>query len=152
MPRKPIHVKVTRTVAAPARHVYDVLADFRHGHRLILPARAFDGLEVLRGGRGEGTLIRFGMRFLGRVQRVQAEVREPEPGRVLQEHALNGSGAVTTFVVDPAGSGRAEVTIETRWTPTGRGAFLERLLAPLFLKGVFAEEILNLEKVATGAL
>lgn len=160
---KPIHVSVTRRLSAPADRVYDILADYTVGHRLILPARVFTDLSVERGGRGEGTVIHFGMKAFGKVNRARALVSEPEPGRVLVERALNGkgfeavdeTGVVTTFVVDPVGEGPREttdVTIDTRWTPKGAGAWFERLVAPPFLKRLYVEELGNLEKVATDTL
>lgn len=157
---KPIHISVTRRLHAPADRVYDVLADYELGHRLILPARVFTDLQVERGGRGEGTVIHFGMKAFGKVNRARALVSEPEPGRVLVERALNGKGfdaveedgVVTTFVVDPVEETRADVTIDTRWTPKGAGAWFERLVAPLFLKRLYVEELGNLEKVATDTL
>lgn len=152
MPGKPIHVKVTRRVAAPPRKVYDVLADYTLGHRLILPARVFTDLTVESGGRGEGTVINFGMKAFGKVNRARAAITEPEPGRVLVETGVDGSDVVTTFRVEPVAGGHAAVTIDTTWTPQGRGAWFERLAAPPFLKRLYVEELGNLEKVATGAL
>ena len=77
---------------------------------------------------------------------------EPEPGRVLRERVLDDKGIVTLFTVDVVGDDVSDVTIETTWTPRGLGAFFERLAAPPFLRSVYAEELGNLEKVATGAL
>jgi hypothetical protein len=148
----PIRIKSSRTVAAPAAHLYDILADYRGGHPSILPARAFDDLIVERGGRGDGTVIYFGMRSFGKTRWSRASVHEPEPGRVLVERILDDKGIVTTFTVDPLEDDVAEVTIETTWTPRGPGALFERLLAPPYLRSVYAEELGNLEKVATGAL
>ena len=44
-----------RIPAAPKR-VYDILADYREGHRCILPKR-FSDVTVERGGFGAGTII-----------------------------------------------------------------------------------------------
>jgi len=148
----PIHVKSTRSVSAPADHVYAILSDYRNGHPSILPARVFEDLTVESGGQGDGTVIRFGMRSFGKVRWARAAVDEPEPGRVLRERGLDDKGIVTTFTVDRVEAHRSEVTIATTWTPQGPGALLERLLAPPFLKRVYAEQLGNLEKVATGAL
>ena len=148
----PVRIKASRRVAAPAPMVYEILSDYRLGHPRILPARAFDGLKVEKGGRGAGTVINFGMKSFGSVKWVRASVDEPEPGRVLVERVLDDADVVTTFTVDPAEDGNSMVTIETTWTPRGPRALVERLLGPLFLKGVYAEELGNLEKVATGAL
>jgi hypothetical protein len=143
----PVRVKATRQIAAPAGHVYDILADYRVGHPRILPS-AFVGLVVEQGGRGAGTVIRFGMKSFGTVKWARATVHEPEPGRVLLER-LDERSLETTFTVDPGERGVSLVTIETAWTPRGPGSLLERLLAPTFLKRVYAEELRNLERVAT---
>ena len=152
MPRS-IQIRTTRTLAAPAERVYDILADYKVGHPSILPARAFTGLKVERGGRGDGTVIQVGMKAFGKRTSFRATISEPEPGRVLVEREIEGNGVVTTFTVHPEHDGRsAAVTIETSWTPRGPGAFVERWLAPPYLRGVYKEELQNLEKVATGAL
>lgn len=152
MPGKPIHVRVARRLKAPAHRVYEIIADYHHGHPLILPARAFEGLMVERGGRGDGTVIRFGMRAFGKTTWVRAAIEEPEPGRVLVERTQDGTGLVTSFTVEPDGEDHAMVTLDTKWTPRGLRAWFERLVAPPFLKSLYMEELGNLEKVATGAL
>lgn len=144
---RPVHVVATRLIPAPASLIYGILADYRTGHPRILP-RAFAGLTVEQGGRGAGTVIRFGMRSFGTVQWARAIVEEPEPGRVLVER-LEDRPVTTAFTVDPRGQDHARVTIETSWTPRGRGALVERLVAPVLLKRVYAEELRNLERVAT---
>lgn len=150
--RRPIWVTATRLVPAPAKRVYAILADYHTGHPQILPARIFRDVCVETGGRGEGTVLRFGMKVFGAVKRFRAAVVEPEPGRVLVERDLSGTGSVTTFTVNPVGSAHANVTIETAWTPKGPVPILERVLAPILLKRIYAEELLNLEKVATDRL
>jgi Polyketide cyclase / dehydrase and lipid transport len=152
MTLKPIHVRSSRIVGAPPGRVYDILSNYRNGHPLILPARVFRDLRVERGGHGAGTVIRFGMKSFGGVKRMRLEVTEPEPGRVLAEEDLGGSGARTTFTVDPVRGGRSAVVIHTTWTPNGPAAVVERLIAPLLLKRLYAEELHNLDKVATGQL
>lgn len=144
---RPVRIRATRLVAAPPGRVYSILADYRTGHPRILPP-AFVSLTVEEGGRGAGTVIRFGMKSFGTVRWVRATVEEPEPGRVLLER-VEANSLQTTFTVDPGEPGHSHVTIETSWTPRGAGALLERLLAPTFLKRVYAEELGNLEKVAT---
>lgn len=148
----PILAKTTRRVPAPADRIYDILADYHTGHPSILPARVFEELTVESGGRGAGTVIRFGMKSFGKVRWSRAEVDEPEPGRVLRERVLDDKGIVTLFTVDRVEAHTADVTIETTWPAKGLGGFFERLVAPPFLRSVYAEELGNLEKVATGAL
>src|SRR5215210_7559190 len=110
-----LHASAERTVPASAAAVYALLADYRDGHPRILPP-AFSDLTVLHGGTGAGTVIRFALRLAGRKQEVEARVEEPEPGRVLSE-IYPEKGAVTRFIVDPAGD-RSLVRIETSWEPS----------------------------------
>ncbi|MGD8320989.1 MAG: SRPBCC family protein [Gemmatimonadota bacterium] len=147
MPR-PIHVRVVHTVAAQAPVVYGILSDYHEGHPRILPPSAFAGLSVEEGGKGAGTVIRFGMKSFGRVTWVRASVEEPHPGRVLLERIRGEPEVETRFVVDPTEEGHSRVTIETTWTPRGFRALFERMLGPRFLRRVYREELENLERVA----
>jgi hypothetical protein len=112
-----IHVFAERTVPAPAAAVYALLADYRNGHPSILPP-AFSDLEVLRGGVGAGTEIRYALRLAGRKQVVEASVYEPDPGRVLSE-AYPDKSAVTRFTVEPAGSQSRHLASPRRSPLTG---------------------------------
>ena len=134
---------------APAAAVYAVIADYVDGHPRILPPRAFHSLTVEQGGVGDGTVIRFATRALGRDQWLRAAITEPEPGRLLVESGLDGSTIVTTFTVEPLDGGRrAHVRFDTVWTQPGLAGWVQRLVAPSFLRGVYAEEMANLERVA----
>lgn len=144
-----IRVSASAAIPAPAEAVYDLLADYRDGHPAVLPQRYFTGLAVERGGRGAGTVIRFGMRSFGRTRTIRAEITEPEPGRVLAERDL-ATGALTRFIVEPAASGAGcRVTITTEWATPGLTGWIERLAAPSFLRRVYLEELANLARVAT---
>jgi hypothetical protein len=132
---------------APPLRVYAVLADYRDAHRRILPSPPFVSLEVLEGGTGAGTVIRVGMRVLGRMQTYRAVVTEPEPGRTLVE--TNENGYITTFTVEPVDDGRSQVTISTQLT--GRGGIAgaaERWLVPRLLRPVYVRELAQLAAVA----
>jgi len=99
-----------RLVEAPAEVVDHCLADYREHHRAgeFLPPD-FTDLQVLRGGVGAGTVIRFTTRLWGRTVTRTQEVSEPEPGRVLVER---GAGEGSTVTVEPRGD-RARVCIES---------------------------------------
>jgi hypothetical protein len=141
-----ITASAERTIPAPAGKVYALLADYETGHPTILPD-AFSGLEVLEGGVGAGTVIRFRVRLLGRVRAVTARIAEPEPGRVLTETDVE-TGAVTKFTVDPRG-GDSRLRIETSWEARGGIAgFLERMLAPRLLRRLYEEELDLVERWA----
>jgi hypothetical protein len=148
---RPHIISVSALIAADAKRVYGIIADYWHGHPHILPPQ-FSGMAVERGGVGEGTVIRFQMRIFGRTQTFRAAITEPEPGRVLVETDLDTNGAVTTFTVDPAAAGRANVTIATALdTRSGILGPLERLLTTWALRPIYVEELKILGKVASGA-
>jgi hypothetical protein len=126
---------------APARRVYDMIADYRNGHPRIVPPKYFTSLDVEEGGVGDGTVIRFTMRVLGSERTARARVTEPQPGRVLVETELT-TGYVTTFTVAPVGAGAADVKIETK-LPQGpgiRGA-VERWVAKAMLPRIYRDEL-----------
>lgn len=143
-----VKASVSAVIGAAPAVVYDILSDYREGHPTILPPRYFTGLEVESGGRGAGTIIRFGMKVAGSTNEARAEVSEPEPGRVLVERVLDGKGIVTTFTVDPQGQSRSLVTIDTRWPARGVTGALERIVAPVLLRRIYAAELALLDRVA----
>ncbi|MFL6253642.1 MAG: SRPBCC family protein [Pyrinomonadaceae bacterium] len=145
---KTFTVKASAKVSAPADVVYGVIADYRDGHPHILPRKYFDWLEVEQGGRGEGTVIRFQMRVLGRTRVLRAFVTEPEPGRVLVETDASNEGPITTFIVEPEGS-NSHVTFSTVMSSTGglRGG-LEQFVLRRLLRRIYARELEQLGRVA----
>lgn len=145
MPR--IDVAETAVIPASPAVVYRILADYRTGHPAILPPRTFFDLVVESGGYGAGTVIRFRMRMAGITREIRGEVSEPEPGRLLVE-TYPDTGTVTSFTVEPRGDHESIVTIRTEWEPVGFRGFVESLLAPRLLRGVYVEELKRLAQVA----
>lgn len=140
-------VKASSRVNAPSDVVYDIIADYRNGHPHILPKQYFEWLEVERGGRGEGTVIRFQMRVLGQSRVLRAVVTEPEPGRVLVETDTNG-GPVTTFTVEPEEYG-SRVTFSTVLTSAGGLlGVVERFVLRRVLRRIYVRELEQLNRVA----
>ena len=133
-------IKVSRSIQAAPQKVYAIIADYHNGHPRILPKPYFVELEVEEGGYGAGTVIRFQMKLMGRLQTFRAEITEPEPGRVLVETDLD-TGTTTTFTVEEHAQAQASrVTIRTV-TQVGDGLFgavegwlTERLLHPIYKK------------------
>jgi len=139
-----IHATSSAVIPAPPPIVYGIIADYHRGHPSILPPKYFQNLQVEYGGVGAGTRISFQMRSFGRIRRLHAHVTEPEPGRQLCE-TYPDTGMITTFTVDPEDAGRnSRVTIATRYTKGGLAGWLERRLAPGFLRAVFAAELREL--------
>jgi hypothetical protein len=141
-----IVVSESRTVPVPAATAYDLIADYHTGHPSILPPAYFGPLEVLAGGRGAGTRVRFEMKAFGKVNVAEAEVTEPVPGRELRETLSDGT--VTTFLVEPIGPMECRVTFTTRYERAGLRGWLERLVAPGYLRKVYVAELAQLERVA----
>src|SRR5689334_14807773 len=111
---KPYRAASSALIDAPAKLVYDILADYRGGHPLILPGNYFVSLSVETGGVGAGTIISFQMRIFGKLQTFRAAIAEPEPGRILVESDLDGTASTTSFIVDARDQNRScEVTIAT---------------------------------------
>lgn len=144
------HIQVSDSAAIPAAPaaLYALLADYREGHPRVLPEKYFAGLEVLAGGVGAGTRIRVGVRILGTVQQLLLEVSEPEPGRVLAETDPR-TGAVTTFTVDPEGSG-SRLTIAVAWDAPGLSGWVQSRVMPGYLRGLYAAELERIARVMAG--
>lgn len=134
-----------KIIDAPVERVYQIIADYRHTHPLILPEKYFLSLEVEEGGFGEGTIVRFQMRLLGQTRSFRARVTEPEPGHILQETDL-ASGVQTWFRVSPADSQDcSEVTITTEFqAPDALQAFVARIM----LEKVYRQELDLLDRLA----
>lgn len=135
-----LQISVSKRISVPVERIYQIIADYRRGHPRILPKPYFERLVVEEGGIGAGTVIRFQMRVMGKLQEFHAEVSEPEPGRVLVETDLD-SGTETVFTVDPhPDGGSTQVTITTvleiRAGIAGRieGWLTKRLLSPIYEK------------------
>lgn len=134
-------------IPAPAAVVYDIIADYNTGHPSILPSKYFGRLDVLAGGRGAGTKIRFEMKAFGRTNVATADVTEPVPGRELRETLE--TGMVTTFLVEPVQSSESRVTFTTAYTKPGISGWIESLLVPRFLRRVYVAELAQLARVAS---
>ena len=138
---RPHTVSASALIAADPKRIYRILSDYRTGHPSILPPD-FSDLVVEHGGVGEGTVIRFQMRLLGRTQTFRAAVSEPEAGRVLVETDLDTNHAVTTFTVDPAGANGTRVTIATRLdTRSGILGPVERLISTWVLRRIYVRQL-----------
>jgi hypothetical protein len=139
-------VSASKIINAPAEKIYRIIADYQSVHPRILPKTYFISLEVEEGGYGEGTIIRYQMRILGRVRAFRAIITEPDPGCTLLETDLD-SDTSTSFTVWPLGNrNHARVTIMTVLT---KRRLIEGFLAKLFLTEVYRQELELLAKFAT---
>jgi len=139
----------SRVIHAPPALVYGIIADYRVHHLRIVPPEYFRTVEVEAGGVGAGTRIRVETRVLGRTQQFVHHIREPEPGRILEEVDASGF-SVTRFTVEPAEQGAsASVTITTafRVRPGPLGA-IERAVTAAMLRRIYKKELARLEQYA----
>jgi Polyketide cyclase / dehydrase and lipid transport len=121
-------VSATAHIDATPQRVYDIIADYRHGHPSILPDQ-FRNLTVEQGGVGDGTVIRFDVHVFGRTPHFRAIVTEPQPGRALVERNVEPAPSTTTFTVVPdgtAGDTRVTITTELSTEHTGILGVIER--------------------------
>ena len=142
-------VTASALIPAPPQNVYQLIADYRNGHPRILPKPYFIALHVEKGGYGEGTIINYQMKVMGRVLSFRAVITEPTPGHVLVETDLN-TGAVTTFTVDPrSDSWQSFVTITTTIdVPDGISGRIQGWLTAQLLRPIYVKELAQLAAVA----
>lgn len=139
----------TRWLAAAPEAVHAVFADYHQGHPAILPRNFFGGLWVEAGGFGEGTVVRYTVRMLGREVVARARISEPDPGRTLMETDL-ATDTTTVFRMTPeAGGTRVAIESEFQW-PGLQGWLAARLLPRLFRK-VYRAELANLARITGSA-
>ena len=135
----------TKDIQAPAELIYNILADYRRMHWLILPKQYFLSLDVEEGGFGAGTIVNFAMRLFGQTQSFHSRITEPEPGRLLVETDMK-SGIRTSFHVVPIENERqTRVTISTELK--GRN-FVEGWIAKRMLQNIYRQELELLAQVA----
>jgi hypothetical protein len=128
----------TKIINAPAAIVYDIIADHRYGHPLILPRGYFLSMDVEEGGFGAGTIVNFEMRLLGQTKSFHSSITEPEPDRLLVETAIP-SGIPTAFLVAPSMNGnQSRLTITTELKGQN---IVEGLIAKYLLQKVYREEL-----------
>lgn len=137
-------------IHAPAARVYSIIADYRVHHPRIVPPEYFRTVEVEAGGVGAGTRVRVETRVLGRTQQFVHHIREPEPGRILEEVDASGF-SVTRFTVEPAEQGTSSrVTIETTFrVRSGPLGVIERAVTAAMLRRIYKKELARLDQYAT---
>jgi hypothetical protein len=134
-----------KIINAPAETVYNIIADYRNGHPLILPKAYFNSMEVEEGGFGAGTIVNFEMRLLGQTRSFHSLITEPEPGRLLVETDIR-SKIPTSFHVAPLGNDhQTRLTIVTELKAQN---FVEGFIAKLLLQKVYREELVLVADLA----
>ena len=150
-----IEAKESATLNARPQDVYATIADYKNGHPRIVPPETFSDMRVEQGGYGEGTVIRFKMKFLGVVQEFYHRVTEPEPGRVIVEQDIDSpQHIITTFTVTPVEDGQkshVEISTVMNASPGIRGV-MERWVLTKLNPRVYRKELKRLEEVAQGVM
>lgn len=129
--------------------MYRIIADYREHHPRIVPPKYFRNITVEEGGVGAGTRTTVTMKVLGATQVLTHLIREPEPGRVLEEVDAAGS-STTRFTVEPEHGGReARVTIATTFKvrPGPLGA-LQGWVTAAVLRRIYPLELARLDQYA----
>ncbi|MGX2993684.1 SRPBCC family protein [Streptomyces sp. JNUCC 64] len=131
-----VEATTERIIAANPDDVFDALADYSEVRGKLLPEQ-FSEYEVREGGDGEGTLVHWRLQATSkRVRDCLLEVTEPKDGELVEKD--RNSTMVTTWLVTPAGEGRARVVVTSRWQgATGIGGFFERTFAPKGLARIY---------------
>lgn len=131
-----VEATTERVLAADPEKVYAALADYAGTRQRLLPEQ-FSEYEVRAGGSGEGTLVHWRLRATGRrVRDCLLDVTEPTQGELAEQD--RDSSLATTWLVTPAGEGRARVTVTTTWKGAGGiGGFFERTFAPKGLARIY---------------
>jgi len=131
-------IRAERQIDAAPKLLYHLLADYRVHHRPegFLPP-AFSGQEILSGGVGAGTEVRYTLTVGGRARIVTSKIIEPDPGRTVVEIA---PGVETTFTVEPTAGG-ARVRFETVLHESGLQGLLTRLFAARLLRPIYEDEL-----------
>jgi uncharacterized protein YndB with AHSA1/START domain len=124
-----VEATTERIVSADPERVYEALADYAGTRQRLLPEQ-YSEYEVRDGGKGEGTLVHWKLQATEkRVRDCLFDVTAPTPGQLVETD--RNSTMVTTWIVTPAGEGRAKVVTTTTWSGAGGiGGFFERTFAP----------------------
>jgi hypothetical protein len=94
-----IQVKSERVVNAKPQEVFDVIKDYKEKRPLFLTPNFLD-YQVEKGGKGDGTIVRYRLHAARRERPYRMQVSEPVKGQAIQERDTNSS-LVTTWMVAP---------------------------------------------------
>jgi len=142
-------VTVEHRFPVPPDRVYNLIVDMEE-HRRILP-KEFESLEVLAGGKGEGTVFRLTMNVMGSRTTLAMTLTEPEPGRVVQEQD-KAAGITTVWRLTPeAGGCVLRLTSQFPKKP-GPAGWVERLATSSMIRSIYKRELKNMEEYLTAGV
>lgn len=143
-------VSVERRIDASPERVYNLVIDMDE-HRNILP-RQFESLEVLEGGKGDGTVFRLTMNVMGNRTTLEMTLSEPEPGRVVQEQDIR-AGITTIWELIPDADDRCTLRITSKFPDRpGLSGWVARLATSSMIRKIYRQELENINGyLTTGA-
>lgn len=130
----------SKVIQASPQTVYQLLADYQHGHPSILPKPYFTDMRVLEGGFGEGTVADVDMEVFGVKRTLHMTVTEPEKGKVLVETDTE-AGIETHFIFEEVESGCLLTLRTTMKFASGVAGFIEKLTSPRITRGIYRKEL-----------
>lgn len=138
-----VSATTTRRIEAPAERVLAALADYRGTRPRLLPEQ-FTDYEVVEGGKGPGTQVRWKLHATKkRVRDVLAVVSSTDRHALVESD--ENSSMVTTWRVETDGPDASEVVVTSEWNgASGIGGFFERTFAPRGLDRIYGELLDNL--------
>jgi len=133
----------TRRIDAPADRVLAALSDYNGTRPRLLPEE-FTDYEVIEGGQGPGTQVRWKLHATKkRIRDIRAHVSSTDRHALVEKDA--NSSMVTTWRVESDGPDASEVVVTSEWNgATGIGGFFERTFAPRGLDRIYGELLDNL--------
>jgi hypothetical protein len=145
-PMATVNATATKTVNADPARVLEFLRDYREARPRILTDN-YSAYRVEQGGEGAGTVIAYHFAAGGRERDYRLRVEDAD-GTLRERDEF--SSFVSTWRVDPQGSG-STVTLEASWQGAGGvGGVFERLFAPLGLRRIYAEVLDRLAAAVQG--
>lgn len=145
---KTYKVTAERMIDAPHPQVYNVVIDMEE-HRHILP-KQFESLDVLKGGKGAGTIFRLNMNVMGNRSSLELTIAEPEPQRIILEED-KAAGVSTTWKLTPVEGGKRcliQLTSNFRSKP-GFAGLMERVIVPPVIRSIYRQELDNINEYLT---
>jgi hypothetical protein len=143
-------VAVEHRFPVSSDRVYNLIVDMDE-HRRILP-KEFESLEVLAGGKGEGTVFRLTMNVMGSRTTLVMNLTEPEPGRLVQEQDKN-AGITTIWRLIPEAGGGCSLRLTSRFPrKPGPAGWVERLATSTMIRSIYKRELKNMEQYLTAGV
>ncbi|GAS91352.1 SRPBCC family protein [Mycolicibacterium brisbanense] len=136
-----MEVSYSLTIAAPPDRVFALLSDYQWARPTLLPVQYYTDYQVVDGGHGDATVVRWILHFTKSRFRDMVNVVEVEDDLTLVERDDN-STLVTRYTVEPLernGPQLSLITAQTSWH--GADSFmkyLERILAPGMMRKIHA--------------